>query len=114
VRPQRARNQPEPANEQDQHHQRVEKAGRPKIDAHVGDHARQNEKRTRAVTTQPARPFQNKIPTVQALLGHSSPEVTRQIHLHAIPAEQRRAVEDVEKLLVGPKLRKSGSGQISK
>lgn len=41
--------------------------------------------------------------TVQALLGHSSPEVTRQIYLHAIPAEQRRAVEGVEKLLVGPK-----------
>jgi len=40
---------------------------------------------------------------VQALLGHSSPEVTRQIYLHAIPAEQRRAVEGVEKLLVGPK-----------
>src|SRR5712691_4288207 len=41
--------------------------------------------------------------TVQALLGHSSPEVTRQIYLHAIQAEQRRAVEGVEKLLVGPK-----------
>src|SRR5882762_89664 len=41
--------------------------------------------------------------TVQALLGHSSPEVTRQICLHAIPAEQRRAVEEMEKLLVGPK-----------
>src|SRR6266850_2027695 len=41
--------------------------------------------------------------TVQVLLGHSSPEVTRQIYLHAIPAEQRRAVEGVEKLLVGPK-----------
>ena len=41
--------------------------------------------------------------TVQALLGHSSPEVTRQFYLHAIPAEQRRAVEEVEKLLVGPK-----------
>lgn len=41
--------------------------------------------------------------TVQALLGHASPEITRQIYLHAIPAEQRRAVEEVEKLLVGPK-----------
>ena len=41
--------------------------------------------------------------TVQALLGHSSPEVTRQNYLHAIPAEQRRAVEGVEKLLLGPK-----------
>jgi integrase len=27
--------------------------------------------------------------TVQALLGHASSEVTRQIYLHAIPAEQR-------------------------
>ena len=41
--------------------------------------------------------------TVQALLGHASPEVTRQIYLHAIPEEQRRAVERVEKLLIGPK-----------
>jgi len=41
--------------------------------------------------------------TVQALLGHASPEVTRQIYLHAIPEEQRRAVEKVEKLLIGPK-----------
>jgi integrase len=41
--------------------------------------------------------------TVQALLGHASPEVTRQIYLHAIPAEQRRTVKGVEKLLVGPK-----------
>lgn len=41
--------------------------------------------------------------TVQALLGHASPEVTRQIYLHAIPAEQRRAVEEVEKPLVEPK-----------
>jgi integrase len=41
--------------------------------------------------------------TVQALLGHASPEVTRQLYLHAIPEEQRRAVEKVEKLLIGPK-----------
>jgi integrase len=34
---------------------------------------------------------------------HASSEVTRQIYLHAIPAEQRRAVEGVEKLLIGPK-----------
>jgi integrase len=40
---------------------------------------------------------------VQALLGHASPEVTRQIYLHAIPEEQRRAVEKVEKLFTGPK-----------
>src|ERR1700676_35982 len=41
--------------------------------------------------------------TIQALLGHASSEITRQIYLHAIPAEQRRAVEGVEKLLIGPK-----------
>lgn len=41
--------------------------------------------------------------TVQALLGHASPEVTRQIYLHAIPEEQRRAAEKMEKLLIGPK-----------
>ena len=40
--------------------------------------------------------------TAQALLGHASSEITRQIYLHAIPAEQRRAVEGVEKLLIGP------------
>src|SRR6202158_5116474 len=41
--------------------------------------------------------------TIQALLGHASSEVTRQIYLNAIPAEQRRAVAGVEKLLIGPK-----------
>jgi integrase len=41
--------------------------------------------------------------TVQALLGHALSDVTRQIYLHAIPAEQRRAVDGVEKLLIGPK-----------
>ncbi len=41
--------------------------------------------------------------TVQALLGHASPEVTLQIYLHAIPEEQRRAVQKVGKLLIGPK-----------
>jgi len=40
--------------------------------------------------------------TVQALLGHASPEITRQIYLHAIPEDQRNAVERVEKLLIGP------------
>ena len=40
--------------------------------------------------------------TVQALLGHASSEVTRHIYLHAIPAEQRRAVEGGERLLIGP------------
>ncbi|MGH9682593.1 MAG: tyrosine-type recombinase/integrase [Candidatus Acidiferrales bacterium] len=50
---------------------------------------------------------------VQAVPGHTSPEITRQIYLHAIPEEQRRAVEKVEKLLIGPKSRKSRKGQIS-
>jgi integrase len=41
--------------------------------------------------------------TVQAQLGHASSEVTRQIYLHAIPAQQRRAVKGVERLVIGPK-----------
>jgi integrase len=41
--------------------------------------------------------------TMQSLLGHSTPEITREIYLHAIPEEQRRAVESVEKLVLGPK-----------
>ena len=41
--------------------------------------------------------------TMQSLLGHSSPEITREIYLHAIPEEQRRAVESVERLVFGPK-----------
>ncbi len=35
--------------------------------------------------------------------GHSSAEVTRKIYLHSIPGEQRRAVEEVERLVIGPK-----------
>ena len=42
------------------------------------------------------------IGTMQALLGHSAPEITREVYLHAIPKEQRRAVESVERLLFGP------------
>lgn len=41
--------------------------------------------------------------TMQSLLGHSAPEITREIYLHAIPEEQRRAVEHVESLILGPK-----------
>lgn len=41
--------------------------------------------------------------TMQSLLGHSTPEITREIYLHAIPEEQRRAVESVERLVLGPK-----------
>jgi integrase len=44
------------------------------------------------------------IGTMQSLLGHSTPEITREIYLHAIPEEQRRAVESIEGLLLGPKL----------
>jgi len=41
--------------------------------------------------------------TVQALLGHSSPEITRGVYLHSLPAGAREAVEKVEALLIGPK-----------
>lgn len=44
------------------------------------------------------------IGTMQSLLGHSAPEITREIYLHAVPEEQRRAVESVERLVLGPKL----------
>ena len=42
--------------------------------------------------------------TVQALLGHSSAEITREVYLHSIPADARAAVEKVEDLLNSPKL----------
>jgi len=41
--------------------------------------------------------------TVQALLGHSSSEITREIYLHAIPDDQRKAVAGVEALVFGLK-----------
>jgi integrase len=41
--------------------------------------------------------------TVQALLGHSSSEITREVYLHSIPADARSAVEKVEGLVIGPK-----------
>ena len=44
---------------------------------------------------------------MHALLGHSAPEITREIYLHAIPEEQRRTVESVERLAFGPKLDQS-------
>lgn len=40
--------------------------------------------------------------TVQALLGHSSSEITREVYLHSIPADARKAVEKVEGLVIGP------------
>ena len=42
--------------------------------------------------------------TVQALLGHSSSEITREVYLHSIPADARAAVQKVEDLLMRPKL----------
>ena len=42
--------------------------------------------------------------TVQALLGHSSSEITREVYLHSIPADARAAVQKVEELLNRPKL----------
>ena len=42
--------------------------------------------------------------TVQALLGHSSSEVTRDVYLHSIPADARAEVQKLEDLLIGPKL----------
>ena len=54
--------------------------------------------------------------TVQSLLGHASPHVTLGIYLHGIPTEERRAVENVEKLVFGPKwtqvLEGSQSGEV--
>lgn len=41
--------------------------------------------------------------TVQAILGHSSPEITREVYLHSLPAGAREAVEKVEALVIGPK-----------
>ena len=41
--------------------------------------------------------------TVRSLLGHASPDVTFAIYAHGIPTEERRAVENVEKLVFGPK-----------
>jgi integrase len=42
--------------------------------------------------------------TVQALLGHSSSEITREVYLHSIPADARKAVEKVEEMLNCPKV----------
>ena len=46
--------------------------------------------------------------TVQALLGHSSSEITRQVYLHSLSADRRVAVEKLEALnywtQIGPKL----------
>jgi integrase len=42
--------------------------------------------------------------TVQALLGHSSSEITREVYLHSIPADAQAAVQKVEDLVIRPKL----------
>jgi integrase len=42
--------------------------------------------------------------TVQALLGHSSSEITRQVYLHSLAADRRAAAEKLEAHLIGPKL----------
>jgi integrase len=42
--------------------------------------------------------------TVQALLGHSSSEITREVYLHSIPADAQAAIQKVEDLLIRPKL----------
>ena len=40
--------------------------------------------------------------TTQALLGHSSSDVTREIYIESVPEDARRAVERVGEL-IGPK-----------
>ena len=40
--------------------------------------------------------------TVQAILGHASPEVTREVYIGSVPENARTAIEGVEKL-IGPK-----------
>ncbi len=41
--------------------------------------------------------------TVQALLGHSSSEITRQVYLHSLSVDRRGAVERLEALVIVPK-----------
>lgn len=41
--------------------------------------------------------------TVQALLGHASSEITREVYLHSVPADAKNAVQRVEDLMIGPK-----------
>jgi len=39
---------------------------------------------------------------VQALLGHSSGEITRQVYLHSLTEDRRSAVNRLEALIIGP------------
>jgi len=41
--------------------------------------------------------------TVQALLGHSSSDITRLVYLHSLAEDKRMAVEKLEALIIGPK-----------
>ena len=41
--------------------------------------------------------------TVQALLGHSSSAITRDVYLHWIPSDARAAVQKIVDFLIGPK-----------
>jgi len=41
--------------------------------------------------------------TVQALLGHSSSDITRLVYLHSLAEDKRVAVEKLEALIIGPK-----------
>jgi integrase len=41
--------------------------------------------------------------TVQSLLGHPSPEITRGTYIHSLPSGAKEAVQKVENLLTGPK-----------
>ena len=41
--------------------------------------------------------------TVQALLGHSSSEITRQVYLHSLTEDRRSAVMKLESLPIGSK-----------
>ncbi len=52
------------------------------------------------------------ISTTQSLLGHSSPQITREIYLHSVPADARNAVEKVEKLIENAKSESERGDQI--
>ena len=41
--------------------------------------------------------------TVQALLGHSSSQITREVYLHSVPTDAKDAVQRLENLFDGPK-----------
>ena len=45
--------------------------------------------------------------TTQAILGHSSSELTRKTYLHSAPADARNAVGKLEKMLEEPKVGES-------